>query len=339
MHVKQPLQTKNLQKTAYLIVNFGGPRTLTEIEPFLRALLSDQDVVRSGMPQLIHNVFFGKIAKKRALKITDQYAEIGGRSPIFEDTEAIAFSLRTRLQAEVITFHRYLPSTHAETFEKLESLQADEIIVFPMFPQFTYATTGSIARLFYKELPSSLMTKLRWVKSYPTHPAFVHLVQKRIEHFLTINQLKQEEVVLLFSAHGLPLKFVENGDLYEIECNGSFQKIMAAFPKALGRLAYQSKFGPGEWLRPYTIEVCEEIRGWHEGREHVLFVPISFTSDHIETLFEIEKEYLPVIVDQGLKAYRLPAFNRDEDWIEAIQKILEDSVSVTTPMLVRWFKS
>lgn len=322
----------------YLIVNFGGPRTLGEVEPFLRALLTDQDVVRTGMPQVVHNVFFGRIAKKRAVQVSHQYSEIGGNSPIFEDTEAVAKALSEELGAEVITFHRYLPITHKEAFKRIEELRADEIRVFPMFPQFTYATTGSIAKLLYKCLTPKTITKLRWVKSYPTHPAFIQLMQRRIQSFLTTYKLKEEETILLFSAHGLPRKFIETGDLYEAECNASFQKIMEGFPRILGKLAYQSKFGPDEWLRPYTIDVCEGIRGWHEGREHVIFVPISFTSDHVETLFEVEKEYLPVILDQGLKAYRLPAFNRDLDWVKAIHAIIQDSPSVNTPMLVRWFK-
>ncbi len=326
-------------KVGYLLVNFGGPRTLSEVEPFLRALLTDQDVVRTGMPQLVQNVFFGRIAKKRAGKVVGQYAEIGGGSPIFEDTEAVAHALEERLQAPVVTFHRYLPSTHVAAFQALASLDVEEIRVFPMFPQFTYATTGSIARLFFRELPAELIAKMRWIKSYPTHPAFIRLTQQRIRNFLNKHQLHEEEVILLFTAHGVPKKFIETGDLYETECSGSFQKVMEGFPKVLGRLAYQSKFGPGEWLRPYTIDVCEEIRGWNEGREHVVFVPISFTSDHIETLFEIEKEYLPVITDQGLKSYRVPSFNRGSDWIETIQAILLDSIPVSPPMLIRWYKS
>lgn len=322
----------------YLVVNFGGPRNLQEVEPFLKALLTDQDVVRTGMPQAVHNIFFRRVARKRAVQVVEQYREIGGGSPIYEDTEKVAKALSDRLHAPVVTFHRYLPLTHAETFKKLESLRVDEIHVFPMFPQFTYATTGSIAKLFYRSLSPSLLSKLRWVKSYPAHPAFVSLMQRRIRAFLSLYQIKEEEVVLLFSAHGVPRKFIETGDVYQAECNASFQAIMEGFPRALGKLAFQSKFGPGEWIRPYTIDVCEGILGWHEGREHVLFIPISFTSDHVETLFEIEKEYLPVVLDQGLKAYRLPAFNQGMDWVEVIETILKDSVSSNTPMLVRWFK-
>lgn len=321
----------------YLLVNFGGPRTLAEVEPFLRSLLTDQDVIRTQMPAFLHNLFFNRVAKKRTPQSSKQYQEIGGKSPIYEDTEAVAAALSQRLNTKVLTFHRYLPSTHQNTFDAIKALSVDEIFVFPMFPQFTYTTTGSIARLFYRTLAPNLLFKLRWVKSYPTHPAFIALIQKRIDLFLQSLGLREEEVILLFSAHGLPKKCIETGDIYEMECNASFHKVMEHFPKALGRLAYQSKFGPDEWLRPYTVDVCEEILGWNQGRKHVIFVPISFTSDHVETLFEIEKEYMPIIADQGIVAHRLPAFNQGEDWVSTIHDILQEENFVTTPMLIRWY--
>jgi len=204
-----------------------------------------------------------------------------------------------------------------------------------MFPQFTYATTGSIARWFSKKLPRSVVNKMRWVKSYPAHPAFVEATQHIIRHFLEEQHLPEEETVLLFSAHGVPKKFIEQGDIYQSECEASYHAVMKAFPKSLGKLAYQSKFGRGEWVRPYTIDVCEKVKAWHEGRPNVVFVPISFTSDHIETLFEMETEYMPVIRDQGLNAYRVPAITLDPKWIQAIAAILQESNFCSNQMLIR----
>lgn len=324
-----------MHKTGYLIINFGGPRTLEEIEPFLCALLTDKDVVRSNIPKPLHNFLFKRVARKRSAKIAIDYEEIGGGSPIYEDTEAIARALQIRLQAPVLTFHRYLPKTHAASLEAIKQLGCNEIRVFPMFPQFTYATTGSIARLFQKRLPLKIINKLRWVKSYPSHPAFIQTTQKLIREFLHLRNLAEEETVLLFSAHGLPNIFVEDGDPYEYECNLSFTKVMQAFPRTLGRLSFQSKFGPGEWLRPYTQDACEEIEMWNDGRKHVVFIPISFTSDHIETLFEMEKLYMPVIAQKGFTPHRLPAFNGCTEWLETIEAILQDFTPVSTRMLVR----
>lgn len=324
-----------MNKTALLLVNFGGPRTLVEIESFLTELLTDQDVVRTQMPKWLHRILFQRVAKKRSAVITKDYELIGGKSPIFEDTEAIAIQLREKFKGPVLTFHRYLKETHQQSLLALENCECDEIIVFPCFPQFTYATTGSIARLFARQLSQHTLNKMHWVKSYPAHPSFIALTQKMIREFIDSKKLKDEETILLFSAHGVPKKFIESGDLYEVEVNASFEKVIAAFPKLLCKLCYQSKFGPDEWLRPYTIDLCETISKWHEGRSHVLFIPISFTSDHIETLFEVEYQYMSVVKEQGLEAYRLPAFNRREEWIDAILNILSDFNPVMTAMLVR----
>lgn len=317
-------------KYANLIVNFGGPRSLEEIYPFLRSLLTDKDVIRTRFPQPIHNWMFSRIAKKRALQIAHDYQLIGGKSPIFEDTEAVARQVSEKIQAPVLTFHRYLPQTHEASLAAIG--QFDKIKVFPMFPQFSYATTGSIARLFSKQLDIS---RLAWIKSYCTHPAFIRSMQNVLRDFLQREQLEEKETVLLFSPHGVPQEFIHTGDIYERECRLSFEAIRQAFPQALHRLAYQSKFGRGEWIRPYTVDVCEDVLSWYQGRPNIVFVPLSFTSDHIETLFEVDYQYLPILRQKGLNAYRCPALNRLPDWIAAIGEIFQESNLFTTQQLIR----
>lgn len=324
---EMPLQ--NCTKSRVLLVNFGGPRSKDEVAPFLQSLLCDRDVVRTRFPTFFHNWFFSRIARKRAVKICEDYEEIGGKSPIYFDTEALAEALSNKLQVPVYTFHRYLPATHAESMRKIE--EAQELKVLPLFPQFCYATTGSIARFFSRFSPK----KLRWIKSYAAHPAFVGAYQRRIREFLIEKQLKEEETVLLFSAHGVPKTFIDEGDIYESECELSYREVMKAFPKAQGKLSFQSKFGRGEWLRPYTDETCEQALEWHQGRKNIVFVPISFTSDHIETLFEIEKLYLPIIASKGLNAYRCPALNQEEYWIDGLVEILQETNFCNNQMLIR----
>lgn len=312
-----------------LIVNFGGPRDLEEIAPFLRALLTDRDVIRTRFPKFFHNWLFGRVAEKRAGKIRHDYEKIGGKSPIYSDTEALAQKIGA------LTFHRYLPATHRESLEKIEACGADQIRVIPLFPQFSYATTGSIARFFQANLSRATLNKLRWVHSYAVHPAFVAAYQRRVREFLEEKKIEEGNCVLLFSAHGVPRSFIDSGDIYESDCQNSFEAVRRAFPKATARLSYQSKFGPGEWLRPYTDESCEEILSWCEEKKQAVIVPISFTSDHIETLFEIEELYLPILQGKGVEAYRCPALNLEEHWIEAIQNIRETSPLCGTEMLVR----
>jgi ferrochelatase len=142
-------------------------------------------------------------------------------------------------------------------------------------------------------------------------------------------------VVLFFSAHGLPQEFVDEGDPYERECHLSFDAIRKGFPDAHSLLAFQSKFGPGEWLRPYTSELCDIPHTWNHGKRNVVLIPLSFTSDHIETLFEIEHLYLPAIRAHGLEAFRCPALNLRQDWLEAIVEILKDPSHAKNDELVR----
>ena len=319
----------------YLLINFGGPRNLEEIPSFLTELLTDQDVIRTKLPSWIQTWMFRLIARKRSVKIKDDYQEIGGKSPIYFDTENIAKILSEKLQKPVFTFHRYLPATHFESLQQIENSLAPEILVLPLFPQFCYATTGSIARFLSKNLSRRTLKKLRWIKSYPAHPSFIAAHTQRIDSFLKKERLKEEDTILLFSAHGVPQSFIETGDIYQSECELSFRAISQHFPKALSRLSYQSKFGPGEWLRPYTNETCEKILDWNENRKKIVIVPLTFTSDHIETLFEIEQLYLPPIRSFGLNAFRCPALNLEPYWIDALIDILKETNLCNNQMLIR----
>ncbi len=307
-----------------ILVNFGGPRHLDEIFPFLKELLCDRDVISTKLPNFIHNYLFKKIAYKRSLKIRDDYELIGGKSPIFFDTEKLAEELSKKLQTKVLTFHRYLPDTHAVSLQQIENTNLKEIRVLPLFPQFTFATTGSIARFFSRNLSAKTVQKFQWIPSYPDHPLFIQSFQQKIRDFLKAKNLLEKDTLLLFSAHGLPQSFIDKGDPYKKDCERSFHSLLKAFPDALGVLCYQSKFGKGEWIKPYTNEVCENILHWNKKRPNIVFVPLSFTSDHIETLFEIEQLYLPLIQKQGLNAFRCPALNLEPYWIDTLASLFLD---------------
>jgi protoporphyrin/coproporphyrin ferrochelatase len=322
-------------KQALIIANFGGPRNQEEVEIFLRTLLTDNDVIRTKLPSFLQKWIFSQVAKKRARMVKHDYVKIGGGSPIFEDTEAVAREASILKDVPILTFHRYLPQTHPGFLKQIRNLNVEEIKIFPMFPQFSYATTGSIARWLSNHLCGQFIQKIRWIKSYPDHPAFVRCMQTVLRDFLNSNDLKEEDTMLLFTAHGLPRSFICTGDIYESECRRSFESVSQGFPKALARLAYQSKFGPGEWLRPYTEDVCKNIQIEAKGHKNVVLIPLSFTSDHIETLFEIEQLYLPIIRQNGLNAYRCPALNRRTDWISAIVEISQENDLFSNQMLVR----
>lgn len=324
------------KKTGLIIANFGGPRDAQELPSFLQSLLCDQEVVRTPLPGPLHRFLFSKIAKKRAKKVVLDYESIGGKSPIYEDTEKVASDLRGLLPYPIYTFHRYLPKTHPSFIRQILLADIEKWLIFPMFPQFSYATTGSVAKWFYEKFPSHIHQKFFWLKSYCSEPSYVHLFSERIRLFLSEKNLSEKDCFLFFSAHGIPKKFVTSGDPYQFECEQSYEAIMKNFPKSASILAYQSKFGPGEWLRPYTIDICQNILNLSENKKNVIFIPLAFTSDHLETLFEIEDEYMPIIEEKGLKAYRLPAFNQKSDWIQTIADLVEGlSQAIPNQMLLR----
>ncbi|HLB52167.1 MAG TPA: ferrochelatase [Chlamydiales bacterium] len=322
---------------ALLLVNFGGPRNLEEVTPFLIELLTDEELLRTNLPSFLHCFFFTRIAKKRASHLTKDYEEIGGFSPIYFDTEELKKKLSMHLQQEVLTFHRYLPATHEESLKKIEVCKAKKIQVFPFFPQFCSGTTGSIASFFCDRLSPKALAKLEWIRSYPDHPAFISCYQKKIGALMEKQGLSEETTLLLFSFHGVPKAFIEEGDTYEKECLASFNACRKHFPKAAAFLSYQSKFGRGEWLEPATDTLCRRISTLAQGKTACIVVPISFTSDHIETLFEIEKLYLPLIRAQGIKAFRCDALNCDPEWFYSILQITkENQKSFDTHSLCRW---
>ncbi|MBM3208610.1 MAG: ferrochelatase, partial [Chlamydiae bacterium] len=234
-----------------LLVNFGGPRNLDEVQPFLKELLTDGDVIRTPMPKFVQDLLFTYIAKKRSVKIAEDYQHIGGKSPIFEDTEWLAQSLRG-MGYEVLTFHRYLPMTHKAFLDQAPDFIDENTVVFPLFPQFSYATTGSIARWMQENLCRRKSRALSWVKSYSEHKGFIQPYINTISEYLTENNLHQKETMLFFSPHGLPVSYVFQGDIYKKECEKSYKQIMKAFPHAGSVVGYQSQFGKAEWIKPYT---------------------------------------------------------------------------------------
>ncbi|MBS0628508.1 MAG: ferrochelatase [Verrucomicrobia bacterium] len=328
------LQAKNtVSKIALVVVNFGGPRNLLEVSDFLEALLTDPDVIRTRLPGFIQRLLFRKIAQKRAPKIAEDYEKIGGGSPIFADTEWMAKTLSEILQIQTLTFHRYLESTHKEFLDSLDKIEADELLIFPLFPQFSYVTTGSIARWFSTEVKKDILHKMRWVSSYSSHEAYIAAFCSLIRGLLKEKSL--QEVTLLFSAHGLPVKYVKEGDPYQQECEASFKARSEQFPEHTAVLAYQSQFGKGQWLTPSTLNICTDPHLFLDPNKPVVFIPLSFSSDHIETLFEIEEQYVKPLKDLGFSAYRCPALGRRLDWVEAAKEIIKEAKIVQNHNLIR----
>lgn len=315
-----------------ILANFGGPRTSDEIYSFLKTLLCDQDVIQTGWSPPLHRLLFSYIAKKRTAKVAKDYAKIGGASPIYFDTLKLKKYLEDTLKLPVYDFHRYLPQTHGSFLKDVDNHQGKSLLVFPLFPQFSFATTGSIARFFATHLCGRTLEKLQWLPSYETHTSFIGAYVHNIKHKMKQHHLNEEDVCLFYSFHGVPKKFTCFNDPYQKHCLASFEAIKKEFPLADHMMAFQSKFGKGEWLKPYTSDLVEGDLTWLK-KKHVLFVPLSFTSDHIETLFEVEYEYKQVLENRGIHALRVDAIAQDFSWVT---QIIETNLSlVSTSMCIR----
>ncbi|BAE81641.1 ferrochelatase [Chlamydia felis Fe/C-56] len=315
--------------SVYLLANFGGPRHASDIEVFLTSLLTDRDVTGKFLPPFIHKRLFSFIAKKRVAKVLPQYNCIGGFSPIYRDTEDLADTLSLYLDAPVITFHRYLPDTHQLTVQRLKAFGDCPVIGVPLFPHFTYSVTGSIVRFIHAHLP---LLNISWISHFGNHPQFIFCMIDHILKFLQSHDISIHDCCLLFSAHGLPMRYINKGDPYNKHCEKSFKTISERLPNIETHLCYQSKFGPGRWLTPSTKDVCETLK---TDKTYVLIVPFGFTSDHIETLYEIEKEYIPILKAREYRALRVPAIYQSPEWAASLATIIQSTPRAEKESLIK----
>ncbi|XP_064336434.1 ferrochelatase, mitochondrial isoform X1 [Camelus dromedarius] len=285
-------------KTGILMLNMGGPETVGEVHDFLLRLFLDRDL----MTLPIQNKLAPIIAKRRTPKIQEQYRRIGGGSPIkmwtSKQGEGMVklldeLSPHTAPHKYYIGF-RYVHPLTEEAIEQMERDGLERAIAFTQYPQYSCSTTGSSLNAiyrYYNEVGKKPTMKWSTIDRWPTHPL---LIQCFADHILKeldcFPPEKRREVVILFSAHSLPMSVVNRGDPYPQEVGATVQRVMDKLGYSNPyRLVWQSKVGPMPWLGPQTDEAIKGL--CKKGRKNILLVPIAFTSDHIETLYELDIEY------------------------------------------------
>lgn len=298
-------------KEAVVLLNFGGPRNLAEVPEFLYQILSDPNTIQLPLPQFFQNLLAKKITKRRAEETARQYQEIGGRSPIVEKTESISAALKKKLEQlkdppKVDVVHRYIPQWSQNTARKLVEEGVGKILALPLYPHFSYATTGSsLEQLTIALEKEGYQGTLEAVSSYPDDEAYLEALSDKLSQVL--KALPPKETLVLCSAHGLPVAYVKRGDPYEKELALTMAGLKKRFPDWQMEMVYQSRVGPAEWLKPYTDEYLEKIPEEHPGIKHVVFLPLSFVNDHIETLYEIGVTYANQARGRGLEPHLVPA--------------------------------
>jgi ferrochelatase len=311
-----------MEKTAVLLLQMGGPDSLDAVEPFLLNLFSDRDIIRLG-PAVLQPVLARWIARRRAPKVEARYEKIGGRSPILELTRAQARALEEELGNGFRCFPamRYSRPSTIDALAAAKKEGISRLAALPLYPQYSRATTGSSYNELQRVLTlSSVNFHLSRIESYYDHPVYIDALARTVEQGLSAFPAG-EVVTLLFSAHSLPLSFIEGGDPYLSQVEETVRLLAGRFPELPHRLAFQSKEGPVKWLEPATGDTIARLAG--EGVRNLLVVPVSFVCDHMETLYEIDITYAELAREKGIKRFRrAPSLNDSPLFIRCLADLI-----------------
>jgi ferrochelatase len=290
-------------KTAVLLLQMGGPDSMDAIEPFLLNLFSDRDIIRIG-PAFLQPVIARFISRRRSRKVAEYYRQIGGKSPIRELTEQQAAELEKILGSGYRCFvaMRYWKPDTIEALAAIKREGITRIIALSLYPHYSRATTGSsfneLARVCDE---SKLHFDITRIDRFFDHPGYIAAVAEKIELGLAGFE-DRAGVQLVFSAHGLPQSFIDSGDPYLDHITSTVNLVMERFDGISHHLAFQSRAGPVKWLEPSTEAKIAELAS--AGCKNLLMVPLSFVSDHIETLYEIDIQYRDEATALGITHFR-----------------------------------
>jgi ferrochelatase len=314
-----------------LLFNLGGPETLADVRPFLYNLFSDPDIIRIRNPLLRKTVAW-LIATTRQRKSRGLYRQIGGGSPLRRITDDQARALAARLAergcpVRVYVGMRCWQPTIDEAAARIAADRITRLVVLPLFPQFSVTTTGSCVNHFkglLAGLPAAARPKVTIIESWFDHPPYIEAMADLIRQTLAASSDPDPaRMRLLYSAHSIPARYVTEGDPYLDQTRRTRELIDARLGGASpSTLAFQSKVGPVKWLEPATNQVLGELG--RSGVRRVLVVPISFVSDHIETLQEIDILYRDLARAAGITEFtRAPSLNLHPKFIDALADLVQ----------------
>jgi protoporphyrin/coproporphyrin ferrochelatase len=274
-----------------VLLQLGGPERLEAVEPFLYNLFCDPEIINFPGATLARRPLAKWISKRRAKIAREHYKEIGGGSPILELTNrqarALAAILEPHADARVVVAMRYWHPLTGEAIAQLEGLPLDALILLPLYPHYSFATTGSSMKE-WQRLYRGDRIPVRAIHDYHDHPLYIDAVTEKIEEALR-RIPNPDEVYMLFSAHGLPMSLIEKGDPYRGQIEATVRLVLERGGwKNHRTLCFQSRVGRQKWLEPSLTQTVERLA--KAGVRRMLVIPISFVTDHIETLHEINIE-------------------------------------------------
>jgi ferrochelatase len=308
-------------RKAIILFNLGGPDSLSSVEPFLFNLFNDPAII--SLPTIFRYPLAKFISKRRTPVAKAIYAEMGGKSPILEETKTQAGALEKNLQNEkdeykcFIVMRCWNPRA-TETIKEVKAFNPDQVILLPLYPQFSNATSGSSINEWLDLCKQEKLTaETKIICCYPTEKDFILSYSNLIKEKIDLEKLN--ETTLIFSAHGLPENKIKQGDPYQWQVEQSVNELVKklSINNLNYILSYQSRVGPLKWIGPSTETV---IRDEAKKQKIILVVPVAFVSEHSETLVELDIEYRKLAEDNGSKEYiRVPAVTANQDFINSLK--------------------
>jgi protoporphyrin/coproporphyrin ferrochelatase len=316
------------RRLGVVLFQLGGPDTLEAIEPFLFNLFCDSDIIDFPFARIGRKPLAKLISSTRAKRVQHHYSVIGGGSPIRKFTEQQAAALESRLRKDGFDAHcfvamRYWHPFTEEAIAQLQSAECDEVVLLPLYPQYSSTTTGSSLnewnRLFHDDLAT------RVIGSFYRDNLYLRALVEKIDEALR-RFAEPETAEIVFSAHSVPVSVIERGDPYQRQIEETVRLLMAR--GCWGnhyRLCYQSKVGASKWLKPSLHMTLKELA--REQVENVCIVPVSFVSDHVETLGEINHEAREEARELGIKRFEMTVgLNTSRLFIDALAGLVKKAV-------------
>lgn len=305
------------KRKALLLLNMGGPNNLSEVKVFLNNMFNDHRIIAAPKP--VRKMIAWLITSRRHKEAEHNYSLIGGKSPIVDHTRRVVDALAARVDADVHYVMRYTPPYTGDVLQSVALY--DEIYAIPLYPHFSATTTLSSFDALYEEAKKlGISDKIRTIDRYYNDPTYNATIVERIKE--AVGEDDPSEFELVFSAHGLPKKIIEKGDLYQRHIRTNVYHARRTLNDAgiffhNTHLAYQSRLGPMEWIRPYLEDKLASLK-----KKKVIIYPIAFTIDNSETEFELEIEYREKAEAMGIEVYRVAKAPNDHPlFIEALEKL------------------
>ena len=314
------------EKTALLLLQMGGPDSIDAVHPFLLNLFRDRDIIKIG-PAFLQPFIARRIVKKRAPKVEEYYRQIGGKSPIRELTDAQGKGLQELLGEQYLPFvaMRYSRPSTLDALAAIRREGIKRVVALSLYPHYSRATTGSSLNELQRVLKEAGASfEMICIDRFFDHPLYIKALAEKVKQGLA-SFPDPGDVEIVFSAHSLPQSFIDEGDPYLSHIQETVRLVMELVGAGSHQLCFQSKASPVKWLEPSTEATIRKLAG--EGRGNLLMVPLSFVSDHIETLYEIDIQYAEEAKALGIERFvRTESLNSSPLFLECLADLVKKAM-------------